>query len=312
MGKFHPKKDEVSVSFHKLRRFVDADGEKVHSPLTVPEFKALSTPLNRLKSLNLDDEQTNLRIRIRQIAMIERLELFDDRYMAGIFKAAYWGHSYDNSTLGKVPADSINLRPFFFLIYLSEKGELVLASQYLGTFGGYTAIRNSITDCFPDPSSIIATSFNYNSYSLKNLVPKEVEITYNRKSDSIASSNIFGQSAAITFKKKSKDDGFEGDVNERILAHASKSPKEIRKAIATLLTDNNVVELKDEDVEDCKIIAMINGKRKTIHMLDESGFATRFPIDTPLNGDGHPEYAPLKEKVLGLLKHQIIATTEDV
>jgi hypothetical protein len=312
MGKFQPKKDDVSVSFHRLRRFIDSDGGKIPSPIGISEFKALLTPLNKLKGLNLDDEETSLKVRSRLIAKIDDLEDFDDRYIAGIFKGAYWGHSFDNTHLGKVPADSINFRPFFFLLYLSEKGELHLATQYLGTFGGYTAIRNSITDCFPEHASITATSFNYGGYSLKNFAPKEVQINYSRKSSSITAGNSFGQSGAITFKKRGKDDGFEGDVNQRILSHASKAPKEIRKALADLLSDNKVVELKDEDIEDCKVIALVNGKRKTIHMINENGFATRFPVDVPLDGDGHPVYAPLKEKVLALLRNQIIATTEDV
>jgi hypothetical protein len=139
-----------------------------------------------------------------------------------------------------------------------------------------------------------------------------VQITYSRKGTSITSANVFGKAGAISFKKKFKDDGFEGDVTQSILAHATKPTREIQKALAELLKANDLIEVNDEDVEDCKIIALVNGKRKTIHMLDETSFATRYPLDVSLNLDGHPEYAPLKAAVIGLLQRQIISTLEDV
>ncbi len=82
--------------------------------------------------------------------------------------------------------------------------------------------------------------------------------------------------------------------------------------MASLLKENDLIEVNDEDVQDCKVIALLNGKLKTIHMLDDSNFATRYPLDVQLNSDGHPEYAPLKEKAIALLKREIVALREDV
>lgn len=309
---FEPKKEEVSVSFHRLARNKVVDNEKVVVPFTTPEFTGIYSALIAAQAIDIEKDDISRLVRYRLKAPILHVEQFEGRFISGIYKAAYWGHSYDNSKLGKVPADSINLRPFFFMLYLAESGCIYLASQYLGNYGGYTAIKNSVLAALPEGHEVFATSIQHSGGLIANAAAKEVKINYSRKGGSITKPNVFGQTGAIVFKKQAKDDGFEGQVAQQIFAYAQKPAKEIKKALAELLRSNELIEINDEDVEDCKVIAVVNGKTKTIHMLDESSFATRYPVSVELDQDGHPKYEPLKLRVRGLMKTAIIAVAENV
>jgi hypothetical protein len=46
--------------------------------------------------------------------------------------------------------------------------------------------------------------------------------------------------------------------------------------------------------------------------LDENSYATRFPVETPMNNEGHPEYEPLKKAVFRLFAEEIVSRKENV
>ncbi len=197
-------------------------------------------------------------------------------------------------------------------MYLSKSGKIYLASQYLGNYGGYTAIKNTILQAFSKKREIVARSFNLGNAHFKKADAKEVEVRFSRNGESITSKNIFGRSGAIVFKKQSRDDGFELEVRSKLLAHTGKPPKEMRKLIAELMRSYKLLDVADSDIEDCKVIALVEGNRKTIHLLEDSSFASRFFVDVKLNADGHPKYEPLKEVAIDLLEKEIISRKEDV
>jgi hypothetical protein len=146
----------------------------------------------------------------------------------------------------------------------------------------------------------------------KNAAAKEVKVTIAKKGQSIASSNIFQQSAVIAFKKQNKDDGFEEEVSKRLLAFFGQPLNTIKKAVASILKENELMDVSDEDIQDCTVVASVNGSRKVIYLMESGLFATRFPLDVPLNSNGHPKYDETKQAIIKTLETEIISRSEDV
>jgi hypothetical protein len=133
------KHEAVSVSFHYLRRTAKQDnGTYLGVPFSKDDFGQLFTSLQSKPTINLNDPKSADKVRFKQDVPLEQIFRVDERTIFGLFKAAYWGHAYENTAKGTIPADSISLRPFHFLLYRSEAGEIFLAAQYLGLFGGYS------------------------------------------------------------------------------------------------------------------------------------------------------------------------------
>jgi len=260
---------------------------------------------------NFTNEQKLDQLRYRQIAVIQRVDE-DGLYITGIYESAYWGHSYKNSKLGKIDADSINLRPFCFLLYLSESGRIYVCSQYLGLFGGYTALSNSIFKSFGNKKGLTARSFNLNTASIEDAEAKEIAISFSRKAGSITSANQYSASTAIVLKGKDRDGDFTQRVKKDFLSHASKPAAEIRKAIAHTLKEQKLIELNDDDIIDCRLVLVQDGHRKTVSLFEPTHFATRFPANVDLDQDGHPKYEPMKAKMKEMLAQKIIAKKENV
>jgi len=298
------KAEEVSVSFHSLYREEKSDGEAQKVKFSLEEFDGIFEALSNQQGVDLNDEESSDRVRYRLVAPISKIERHNQRIICGQYKAAYWGHSYENSIKGDIPSDSINLRPFFFLLYLGDNGRIYVASQYLGYFGGYTALRNTILSTLPKPSSITAVSFNIGGTSYEGLQPREIQITYSKKEKTITGRPKVNKAGVIVFKKQGKDDPFGEQVKERLFTKTNKS--DIKKAVRALANASELFELKDEDIDDCKVIALKDGKRRTVFLLDGSNYATKFPLSVKLEEDGHPVYEEVKPKVISVLTNRVL------
>ena len=242
---------------------------------------------------------------------IEEVTQEGPRRAFGLYRGSYWGHAYENTDKGKIPADSINLRPFYFLLYLSDSGRLYVGVQYLAHYGSYIALKNTITRFLPSDRKIVAHSFRFDAPSLENLEPREIKVQVSSRSASKASDNAFGESALVAFKRKSRGDAFSQEVKRKLLPFVGTSTAQVKKAVAAIINESKLLDVEDDDIVDCTIYGEIDGRPKTIYMIGQSSFASQFPIVVSFNEDGHPECQPTKEAMFGILSEQIVSRKED-
>ena len=157
-----------------------------------------------------------------------------------------------------------------------------------------------------------AFSFRVGGNHYKDVQAREVRVNFASKPKSISAGNKFGNSGTVVFRKARKGDGFEDTVSSRLLPQLGKPSAAIKKAIAELANEADLIDIKDADIQDCTILAKVNGRSKVIHVFDEGSFATRFPIEVPLDADGHPNAAPTWAAMIGILRTEIIARKERV
>jgi len=288
----------------------DSNGEPCRTPFTLEEFSSLSDKIASLKPLDLSDERIKDAIKFKRQVPIENVKKINDKTIFGQYKASYWGHAYENTDVGKIPADSISLRPFYFLIYLSDSGKIYIATQYLGRFGSYGGIKSTICSMLSESKNIQAFSFRSDSATYGDVVPKEVRVQIARKHSDIASGNVFDSGALITFKKQSRGDDFAGEVKRRLFPRIGGAKENIQKAVSEILKQGKLVSVNDDDIEDCTIIGDVNGQRKMIYLIGDGSYASQFAINVTFNSDGHPEAAPTEKAMIELLTTQIIDKSE--
>jgi hypothetical protein len=306
------KREAVTISFHYLTRQTAHDEGIIEvTPFTQAEFNTLGVRLKGLPPFDTSDDKLKNAVRLKKAVPIEAVELINARTIFGLYRAAYWGHAYDNTAVGKIPADSISFRQFYFILYLSKSGRIYLGVQYLGQFGSYEGLRNTITGILPGRKDIVAHSFRRDAALFQDVEPSEVKVRVAKKPDSIAGENVFSDGAMITFKKPSRDSAFGEEVKKRLLPLMGTSTDAIKKAAAEILDQSGLLDVEDADIADCTVIGQVNGKRKTVYMIEQGLFATQFPIKTSFNADGHPEVASAKAEMIKLLDKQIISLAEN-
>lgn len=303
------QKENISLTFHYLlRSSKDDNGNPIEVAITNEEFNTLYTKLDILKNINYRDKanaQIQTDIISQKIVPIVQLEQFNDRYITGIHLKSYSGHEIENIDFGKIPKDSINLRRFFFILYHSPNGRIYIGSQALGNYSGYVPLRDTLKSLFIDQKGLLVASVNSTGYLARNAIIKEAHLNYSQKSNDIAKNNTFGKRGVVIFKDG--DENFSHQIKTSILPFLDKEKKEIKKGISQVVTDNTLVAMNDDDLDECKLIVESNGNTRTIHMIDKTGWPTHFDTGLePSTITGHPEYIPLKEIALKILEEEII------
>ena len=306
------KREEATVSFHYLIREKRAEGVAPETvPFTDEQFASFCERLIALPDIDLSDDDTCKYLKTTINAPVEKCEQVNERTLFGRFRSLYSGHAYDNTDVGEIPDSSVSLRPFFFLAYLSESGRIYVGSQYLGQFGGYSALYRTLRDFLPD--GVVSHSFRHDATSYKGAKPKELRVNFSRKPSEITDTPKFGQRGAMSFKQtSSKDEEFNTTVSTKLLAKLGQSDAILKKAIADMLSGNELLDIRDDDIEDCTVVATVNGRNKTINVIEAGHFATRFQLEIEDYIKGHPDREKSKAAMLKLLEKQIIEKSENV
>ena len=311
MSKYN-KNERVSVSFHFLER-KDAENDGQIVAITQSEFDSVYAGLdNLLKDNGNETPEKTEELKAGNLVIVKRLEKLNNRQFCGIFENSYWGHSFRNSKKGEIAADSLNYRPFFFLMYLAESGKVYLACQYLGNYGGYSAMKHTVAKVINNNKNLTFCSFNMFLAQMDKLVPTEVLFDVYRRAKTINGKNTQEQKIAITLKLDAGATTNQLEVQNKILPLLGKPQDKIRAELSKFMTSSELMSINDDELSNCRVIAKINDSTTTIHLLDESNFATKFPVTVDLDNNGHPIYEKIKSEALKLLSEKIITGAEDV
>jgi len=306
------KKEVVSVSFHYLLMKTTKEKEEITVPFSEKDFQKLSKNIRDQPKPDITDSEILAKVRYGSlIPFSDFKEGKSSRCVFGTFQAPYTGHSFDNSEKGKISADSVNQRKFHYLLYLSDSGRIYIGSQYLGNYGGYGALRDAILKFLPSKKGVQSHSFRTDHVDMAKVKPTEIKVNVAKKSKDIASNNVFQSNSMIAVKKSPSDENFEVDIKKNILNLKNKSIEKVKEGIAKHLSDAKLFDVADDDILDCTVVVQVNGRSKTIYMLEGGHFATRFALDATLNNDGHPKKKETREKMYDVLKNQIIDKAED-
>ena len=304
------RKENVSISFHYITRFKkDDNGDASEVPLTQVEFEHLYTELSNLKELdykNKANAQLQHQLLTQRFVPIIELEKFDDVYISGIHLKPYSGHEIENIDFGKIGKNSINLRRFFFLLYLSKSGRIYLGSQALGNYSGYVAFRDTLNGMFENKKGLAVLSVHSTGYLAKGAVVKEAQLDYSRKSSEAAKNNVLGKKGVLVLKDG--DPNFSDEIKASIMPFINKDLKAMRKGISDVVSNNTLFSMNDDDLDECRLVVLNNGYTRTIRLMDKSGWSTQFDTGIETNAvTGHPDYVPLKKAALDILDNEIVS-----
>lgn len=294
----HRNRDErVFVSFHFIAK---PDG----SAFTVGEFDTLCDRIKAYPAVDIKAPKNVALMRTGNLVPLTNFERMDKLKAFGAFHATYSGHSYENNEKGTITSRSINIRKFYYLLYLSKTGRIYIGAQYLGTFGGYGDIFYAIKKLLP--LTVISSSIRSVSYLMKDLSPKEVRLTIRRPAAAMGKKASLVEKGVVSLQRSEKGSPFEDAVKKRILPILKMPLDKRRDALIKELEASGIFEFKDDELANCHVIVDVNGRQETIYLFDNGVHATKFAVDCDLTGDGHPEPDKLKAVMVKLLDQQVI------
>lgn len=137
----------VTTSFHylvKTAKNEDDPANPIELGFTLNEFQRVVDRITDPAPLNERDDDVIQRIKDGTDLPFGEHELVDGYLHFGRFDGAYYGQQYRNNILGTISADSLNLRPFHYLITRLRDGKIIIGVTYHGQFGDYDGMSKCL------------------------------------------------------------------------------------------------------------------------------------------------------------------------
>lgn len=298
------RNEQVSVTFHHISK---SNGQS----FTPEEFKKLRKKIKNFPVTDVTAPANVALMRGGSLVPLTDYKKIDDIRIFGAFHATYSGHSYENNEKGTIPARSINIRKFYYLLYLSKDGKIYIGAQYLGTFGGYGDILFAIKKLLPSDLSTKSTSIRSHSYMASNVTPKEIRLTVRRAAQKMGSKPSLIEKGVFSLQRTEKGSPFEQAVKNQIFP-IFKLPLDRRKdALIAELSSSGIFEIDDDELSNCNIIVDVNGRQQTLYLFDDGVRATKFELSVELTSDGHPKLEQIQPLMLDILDKNIINIGKD-
>lgn len=298
----------VTTSFHylvKTAKNEDDPANPIELGFTLNEFQRVVDRITDPAPLNERDDDVIQRIKDGTDLPFGEHELVDGYLHFGRFDGAYYGQQYRNNILGTISADSLNLRPFHYLITRLRDGKIIIGVTYHGQFGDYDGMSKCLIHILRGNYNIASRTLRSLSGEIGNGVPVELTLTYRRPDDRPERQHLFGRSGVIAIKNTEFGDDFAdqvGAVAERVHGDVRRR----KQILADIVNNGEMLELNDEDIIGCTAVVREQGRRRTIYLLGENNFATKFLLDVQFDLNGVPRQDQVRDEMVRVLREKIM------
>jgi hypothetical protein len=301
--------EQATVTFHVIEKGVfDEDGEFTPSKFTSDEFISLKEKITNQENPDLNDPTDLELVRKGKVIPFSNIEEDSGRIMTGTFEGAYSGHAFKNSDYGKIHAKSVNQRLFCFLIYHSENGRIYVGAQYLGLYGAYTDLKDTLLRFISLPKNTRVRSIRMDAEEFANSTPLELRLTLKRPASEAGAEPKLGSAGALSFRRVPGSETFEVTVKDKLLAFLGNPAAKMKQQIAAIVSESELYEINEDDIENCSVIVRAGKSEKIIYLLGENSTATRFLLDVPFESiDGLPKTPETKKQMLKILKEKVLS-----
>lgn len=298
----------VAASFHYLVKTAPNDNDPqnpIESGFTEEEYHRIIARISDPTPLDEADPDVITAIKRGQELPFGDHEVVDNFLHFGSFDGAYYGQRYRNNVLGIVSAESLNLRTFYYLITRLRDGRVLVGVTYHGQFGDYEGIKACLTYLMRGNYTIASRTLRSIAGEIGNGVPIELKLTYRKMNDRPERRNLFGRSGVIAIKNTEFGDDFADQVDQ-ISRQVRGDIRQRKRVLSEIVNNGELLELEDDEIIGCTALVREQGRTRTIYLLGENNFATRFHLNVDVDRDGVPQRNQVRSEMIRVLRENIM------
>ncbi len=299
---------QVAASFHYLTKVVRDDRDpsvKLDRPFSPEEFRRIVARIKNTDALDDTDENVILEIKLGNDLPFRYHEECDGNLHFGEYEGAYYGQEYRNNRLGVIPADSLNLRRFHYLVTLLRDGKILIGVTYNGQFGDYDGLRSCFQFLLRSNESVASRTIRNISDELGNGTPVEVKLTYRKAAERPERRSLFGRTGVIAIKASDFGEDFPESV-ANMARSAKGTTADRRRSISQLVNESGMLELDDDEIIGCSAIVRENGRQRTVYFIGENSFSTKYPLAVEVSNTGIANRGQVKDEMIRVMREKII------
>lgn len=298
----------VTTSFHyliKTTKNEDDPQNPIETGFSNNEFQRVVDRITDPTPLNERDANVIERIKAGTDLPFGEHELVDGHIHFGRFDGAYYGQQFRNNELGVISADSLNLRPFHYIITRLRGGKILVGVTYHGQFGDYEGMSKCLMHILRGNYHISSRTLRSLAGEIGNGVPVELKLTYRRPDDRPERRHLFGRSGVIAIRNTEFGDDFADHVGA-VADQVRGDVRQRKQILAGIVNNGELLELNDDDIIGCTAIVREDGRNRTIYLLGENNFATKFLLQVDVDVHGIPRRHQVQDEMIRVLREKIM------
>lgn len=303
------KSNLITASFHYLTKVVGGNDDQMSERdigFTPAEFQRIVDRVTDEQELDTKDDAVALDIKLGRNLPFRKPEIVENHIYFGEFEGAYYGQKYRNNRVGEIPADSLNLRGFHYLITRLRDGKILIGVSYNGRWGDYDGIRQYFSYLLRDTGRVASRTVKSISDEIGDGQPVDIKLSFRKGSDRPERRGLFGRTGMIAIKATEYGADFAEDV-ARMARDTKGTVDDRKKSIADIVKDSGFMELDDDEIIGCSaLIKEKNGRTKTIYLLGENNFATKYALDVVPDIHGIPDRDKVKSEMIKIMRDRIM------
>ncbi|MDA5555415.1 hypothetical protein [Shimia sp. MMG029] len=308
MAKRH-KSSLVTASFHYLIKTAHNEkdpGNPLEAPFTPAEFQQVVDRISTEQPLNEKDPAVVENIKSGRDLPFSGHSEIETGLHFGNFDGAYYGQQYRNNVHGVISAESLNLRPFNYLITRLRDGRILVGVTYHGQFGDYDGLRSCLTHLLGGGNyQVTSRTIKSISGELGNGVPTEIKLIYRKESERPEQRNVFGRSGIIAIKGTEYGDGF-GEEIGKLARNVRGSVAQRKRVLADIVNQGELIELNEQDIIGCTALVREHGRTRTVYFLGENNFSTKFALNVSVDKNGVPDRGQIQTEMIKAMRDKIL------
>lgn len=299
---------QVTASFHYLVKGVPDDDSPegvAEEGFTEREFARVVARLRDTEPLDDTDDEVVSAIKFGNNLPFNYYEEPARGLHFGDFEGAYYGQKYRNNRLGVIDADSLNLRSFHYLITRLRDGKILVGTTYHGQYGDYEGLRSCITFQLTGDYRVVSKTLTATSSEIQEGSPVSIKLTYRRRADRAERRPLFGTTGVVAIRSSEFGDEFERNVAE-IAAQVRGTEQQRKRALARFVNQGEMISLNEDDIVGCSAVVRTHGGQKTVYLLGENNFSTRFPLSVTVDRDGLSDRVQVRDEMIRVMREKIM------
>jgi len=297
----------VTASFHYLVKAIPSDDSEEVSEegFSEREFSRVVARLRDTTALDDADDSVVSAIKTGRTLPFNHYEEPEAGLHFGDFEGAYYGQKYRNNRLGIIEADSLNLRGFHYLITRLRDGKIIVGTTYHGLYGDYEGLRNCISHILAGDYRVASKTLTSASTEIGDGRPVSVKLIYRKSSDRAERRPLFGTSGVVAVTSSEFGDDFERSVSD-IAAQVRGTDQQRRRALARIVSQSEMLSLDEDDIIGCSAVIRHEGGQRTVYLLGENNFSTKFGLSVDIDRDGLADRIQVRNEMIRVMREKIV------
>ena len=298
----------ITASFHFLVKELpnpDDRNSPIEAPFSEAEFDRIVKRISDNAPLNERDPEVIQAIKAGKDLPFSGYERPEEWLHFGNFDAAYYGQQYRNNMLGIISADSLNLRPFNYLITRLGDGKILVGVTYNGQFGDYDGIKKCLTHILGGNYKVGSRTIKVTADEIGNGVPVELNLHYKKTNDRPEHRGVFDSVGVIAITRSEYGADFDQQI-ANIAGRVRGGVRERKKILADIIGEGSLLALDDEEIVGCTAIIRDGRRKRTIYLLGENNFATKFSLNVQVNADGIPNRVHVRDEMIRVMRERVM------